>query len=63
MTRVGRGTLRWSTLMGKIIALFFWPLQALPKINLLQILTLFHVSEENFQGGLTAAASDYFQFF
>ncbi len=30
---VGRGILRWNTLMGKIIALFFRPLQALPKIN------------------------------
>ncbi len=32
-TRVGRGILRWSTLMGKIIALFFRPLQALTNIS------------------------------
>ncbi len=32
-TRVGRGILRWNTLMGKIIALFFLPLQALTKIS------------------------------
>ncbi len=32
-TRVGRGILRWNTLMGNIIALFLRPLQALPKVN------------------------------